>query len=187
MEGGPRGGSRWRWTLRLGRGGGSRSWGGRESGRRRRLGLARTCAGGRCWKGGGTLGCRFARGGIGIDLRGRRRSCRMRDGVGRGFGRRRRRGGRQGDCSSLRSGGCKHMYLGETQDLVTFFRAPGPPVLTRLRLLMTSVLREMGRGRPCSFRNRPQALHRTEPDSSRRQSGVVLVVQFWHTGYGEVS
>lgn len=48
---------------------------------------------------------------------------------------------------------------------------------------MTSVLRLMGRGRPCSFRKSPQALQRTEPDSSRRQSGVVLVVQFWQTGY----
>lgn len=63
-----------------------------------------------------------------------------------------------------------------------FFRAPGPPVFTLLRLLMTSVLRLMGRGRPCSFRKRPQALQRTEPDSSRLQSGVVLVVQFWQTG-----
>lgn len=41
----------------------------------------------------------------------------------------------------------------------------------------------MGRGRPCSFRKRPQALQRTEPDSSRLQSGVVLVVQFWQTGW----
>lgn len=32
------------------------------------------------------------------------------------------------------------------------------------------------------MRKRPQALHRTEPISSRRQSGVVEVVQFWHTG-----
>jgi hypothetical protein len=64
------------------------------------------------------------------------------------------------------------------RDRATFLRAPGPPVLTRLRLLMTSVLSEIGRGRPCSFRKRPQALHRTEPVSSRRQSGVVLVVQF---------
>ena len=60
----------------------------------------------------------------------------------------------------------------------TFLRPPCAPVFTRLRLLITSVLREMGRGRLCSFRNRPQALHRTEPDSSRRQSGVVLVWQF---------
>lgn len=45
----------------------------------------------------------------------------------------------------------------------------------------------MGRGRPWSFRKRPQALHRTDPVSSRRQSGVVLVAQFWHTGYDHVS
>lgn len=64
----------------------------------------------------------------------------------------------------------------------TLLRPPGPPVLTRLRLLMTSVLSEIGRGRPCSFRNRPQALQSTAPVSSRRHSGVVLVVQFWQTG-----
>ncbi len=40
----------------------------------------------------------------------------------------------------------------------------------------------MGRGRPWSLRNRPQALHSTEPDSSRRHSGVVEVWQFWQTG-----
>jgi hypothetical protein len=55
-------------------------------------------------------------------------------------------------------------------------------VLTRLRLLITSVLREIGRGRPCSFRKRPQALQRTEPNSSRRHSGVVEVLQFWQVG-----
>lgn len=63
----------------------------------------------------------------------------------------------------------------------TFF-LPGPSrriALTRLRLLMTSVLREIGRGRPCSLRNKPQALHRTEPYSSRRHSGVIDVLQFW--------
>ena len=75
----------------------------------------------------------------------------------------------------------------QTQERHTFLRPPGPPVLTRLRLLMTSVFREMGRGRPCSFKKRPQALHSTEPDSSRRQSGVVLVVQFWQTGCSAVS
>jgi len=69
------------------------------------------------------------------------------------------------------------------QDMRTLLRPPGPAVLMRLRLLMTSVLREMGRGRPCSLRKRPQALHRTAPVSSRRQSGVVLVVQFWQTGW----
>jgi hypothetical protein len=71
-------------------------------------------------------------------------------------------------------------------DVLTFLR-PGPPALTRLRLLMTSVLSEIGRGRPCSFKNSPQALHSTAPDSSRRQSGVVLVVQFWQTGWVHVS
>jgi hypothetical protein len=55
-------------------------------------------------------------------------------------------------------------------------------VLTRLRLLITSVFREMGLGRPCSLRKRPQALHRTEPNSSRLHSGVVDVLQFWHVG-----
>jgi hypothetical protein len=55
-------------------------------------------------------------------------------------------------------------------------------VLTRLRLLITSVFSEMGRGRPCSLRKRPQALHRTEPNSSRLHSGVVDVLQFWHVG-----
>ena len=55
-------------------------------------------------------------------------------------------------------------------------------VLTRLRLLITSVLREIGRGRPCSLRNRPQALQSTEPNSSRRHNGVVEVLQFWQVG-----
>lgn len=64
-----------------------------------------------------------------------------------------------------------------------FFGArSGRIVLTRLRLLITSVLREMGRGRPCSFRKRPQALHRTDPNSSRRHNGVVEVLQFWQVG-----
>lgn len=66
--------------------------------------------------------------------------------------------------------------------LFTFFLGPWPAVLTRLRLLMTSVLRLIGRGRPCSLRKRPQALQRTEPTSSRRHRGVVLVVQFWQMG-----
>lgn len=65
-----------------------------------------------------------------------------------------------------------------------FFLAPWaePELLTRLRLLITSVFRLMGRGRPCSLRKRPHALHSTEPSSSRRQSGVVEVVQFWQVG-----
>lgn len=58
----------------------------------------------------------------------------------------------------------------------------GRIVFTRLRLLITSVLSEMGRGRPCSLRKRPQALQRTWPDSSRRHSGVVEVPQFWQVG-----
>jgi hypothetical protein len=69
-------------------------------------------------------------------------------------------------------------------ELLTFFFAPcvEPELLTRLRLLITSVFRLIGRGLPCSLRKRPQALHRTEPISSRRQRGVVEVVQFWHVG-----
>ena len=63
-----------------------------------------------------------------------------------------------------------------------FFAMSGRTVLTRLRLLMTSVFREMGRERPCSFRKRPQALQRMAPVSSRRHSGVVEVEQFWHVG-----
>jgi hypothetical protein len=54
--------------------------------------------------------------------------------------------------------------------------------LARFLDLMTSVFRLMGRGLPCSLRKRPQALQRTKPFSSRRQSGVVLVEQFWQTG-----
>jgi hypothetical protein len=67
---------------------------------------------------------------------------------------------------------------------LTFFFAPcaEPELLTRLRLLITSVFRLIGRGLPCSLRNRPQALQSTEPISSRRQRGVVEVVQFWHVG-----
>lgn len=66
--------------------------------------------------------------------------------------------------------------------LLTFFLGPWLAVLTLLRLLMTSVLRLIGRGRPCSLRKSPQALQRTEPASSRRHNGVVDVWQFWHTG-----
>ena len=35
------------------------------------------------------------------------------------------------------------------------------------------------------LQERPQALQRTEPYSSLRHSGVVDVVQFWHTGCRE--
>lgn len=54
--------------------------------------------------------------------------------------------------------------------------------LILLRLLIVSVLRDIGRGRPWSLRKRPQALHRTWPVSSRRQRGVVCVLQLRHTG-----
>lgn len=47
---------------------------------------------------------------------------------------------------------------------------------------ITSVFKEIGLGRPCSFRNRPQALHSTWPVSSRLHSGVVDVLQFLHIG-----
>jgi hypothetical protein len=53
---------------------------------------------------------------------------------------------------------------------------------TRLRLLMTSVFKEIGRGRPCSLRNKPHALQSTAPVSSRRHRGVVDVLQFWQIG-----
>ena len=59
----------------------------------------------------------------------------------------------------------------------TFFFCNGPDVLTRFRLFITSVLRLIGRGVPCSFVKSPHALHKTLPSSSRRQSGVVEVEQ----------
>lgn len=55
-------------------------------------------------------------------------------------------------------------------------------VLTRLRLLITSVLSDIGRGRLCNLRNSPHALHSTDPWSSRRHNGVVDVLQFWQVG-----
>ena len=61
---------------------------------------------------------------------------------------------------------------------LTFFLGPVLELLTRFRLLITSVLRLMGLGRPWSLRNRPHALHKTEPISSRRHKGVVVVWQF---------
>lgn len=45
--------------------------------------------------------------------------------------------------------------------------------LTLFLDFITSLLSEIGRGRPCNLRNSPQALHRTCPDSSLRQRGVV--------------
>lgn len=74
------------------------------------------------------------------------------------------------------------LHLQSISVLLTFFFGPCPELLTRFRLLITSVLRLIGRDLPCSFRNSPQALQSTEPISSRRHRGVVEVVQFWHTG-----
>lgn len=54
--------------------------------------------------------------------------------------------------------------------------------LPRLRFLMTSVLRLRGRTTPCSFKNKPQALHSGWPSGLRRQSGVVWVKQLVHVG-----
>jgi hypothetical protein len=70
----------------------------------------------------------------------------------------------------------------DNQHTFFFCPCPGPDVLTRLRLLITSVFKEIGRGRPCSLRNKPQALQRTEPISSLLHNGVVDVVQFWQVG-----
>lgn len=63
-----------------------------------------------------------------------------------------------------------------------FFLADWPEFLTRFLLLMTSVFRLMGRGRLCSLRKSPQALHNTDPASSLLHKGVVEVVQFWQIG-----
>lgn len=54
--------------------------------------------------------------------------------------------------------------------------------LIRFLDLMVSVFKLMGRGRPWSFKNNPQALHNTWPVSSRLHKGVVCVLQFLHTG-----
>lgn len=67
----------------------------------------------------------------------------------------------------------------------TFFLARSgrmPVFLTLFRLLITSVLRDIGLGRLWSLRNSPQALQRTEPNSSRLQRGVVEVLQLWQVG-----
>lgn len=57
-----------------------------------------------------------------------------------------------------------------------------PAFLTLFRLLITSVLSDIGRGRLCNLRNKPQALQRTDPNSSRLQRGVVEVLQLWQVG-----
>lgn len=67
----------------------------------------------------------------------------------------------------------------------TFFLARSgrmPAFLTLFRLLITSVLRDIGRGRLWSLRNKPHALQSTEPNSSRLQRGVVEVLQLWQVG-----
>ena len=61
---------------------------------------------------------------------------------------------------------------------LTLFFSAWLAVFTRWRLLITSVLRLIGLGVPWSFKKSPQALHRTEPISSLRHSGVVEVAQF---------
>lgn len=48
--------------------------------------------------------------------------------------------------------------------------------------LITSLFKEIGLGRPCSFRNKPHALHRTCPVSSLLHKGVFCVLQFLHVG-----
>lgn len=87
----------------------------------------------------------------------------------------------------ISNGGCR--VLGQPSNStaafglqLTFFLCPCGVDLTRFRLLITSVLRLIGRGRPWSLRNRPQALHSTDPISSLRHNGVVEVWQFWQTG-----
>jgi hypothetical protein len=79
----------------------------------------------------------------------------------------------------LLSNGCWTCQCGEGNwignTLTFFFGGICPEDLTRFRLLITSVLRLIGLGRPCSFRNKPQALQRTEPASSLRHNGVVDV------------
>lgn len=54
--------------------------------------------------------------------------------------------------------------------------------LTLFLDLMTSLFKEIGLGRPCSFKNKPQALHKTWPVSSLLHNGVVWVLQFLHVG-----
>lgn len=50
--------------------------------------------------------------------------------------------------------------------------------LPRFRFLITSVFRLSGLTTPCSFRNKPQALHSGCPSGLRRHKGVVVVKQF---------
>lgn len=52
--------------------------------------------------------------------------------------------------------------------------------LPRLRFLITSVFKLSGRTTPCSFKNKPHALHSGCPSGFRLQSGVVCVKQLVH-------
>lgn len=62
-------------------------------------------------------------------------------------------------------------FFDRDEVLITWFPLP------RLRFLITSVFKLRGRTTPCSFRNRPHALHSGWPSGLRRQSGVVCVKQ----------
>lgn len=53
-----------------------------------------------------------------------------------------------------------------------------------LRLRITSLFSDSGRIVPCSFWNRPHALHMVLPCASRRQSGVLNVLQLKHCTWG---
>ena len=57
-----------------------------------------------------------------------------------------------------------------------------PFCLTLFLDLIVSVFKLIGLGRPCNFKNNPQALHNTWPVSSLRHKGVVWVWQFPQTG-----
>lgn len=64
-----------------------------------------------------------------------------------------------------------------------FFRLPPTGRLAPEPLflfLITSVFKLRGRTTPCSFRNRPQALHKGCPSGLRLHRGVVWVKQFVH-------
>lgn len=73
-------------------------------------------------------------------------------------------------------------FLGAIERTFVFF-VPSECIVPFLFLdLMVSVFKLIGRGLPCSFKNRPHALQSTAPFSSLRQRGVVEVRQFLQTG-----
>lgn len=92
--------------------------------------------------------------------------------------------------ASLALSCCSFLFLGDiflALSLVPFVVAVVPLLLPlkcliRFRGLITSVLRAMGLGLLWSFRNNPQALHKTWPPSSLLHSGVVLVLQLLQIG-----